>query len=115
MAAHLRENFPALQPVMIRAILFAATLLILITAESSGKEKRLAAPRHHTLTLESAISLALKQNPDVLKAIHEIERTRIVWHQHHAALTKCAADAAILCTKLKPIQIKTSTRPSPEP
>ena len=61
---------------MKRAILFAATLLTLTLAESSGKERKFAAPRHHTLTLQGAISLALKQNPDVLKAIHEIERTR---------------------------------------
>ena len=61
---------------MPRAILFAATLLFLTTAESPGKERKSKPPGHHSLTLEAAVSLALKQNPDVLKAIHEIERTR---------------------------------------
>jgi len=61
---------------MNRAIVFAAMLLGLTIAASSGKERNSAAVRHHNLTLEAAISLALKQNPDVLKAIHEIERTR---------------------------------------
>ena len=61
---------------MNRAVVFAAALLSLTAAESPGKEKKSAAPRHHSLTLENAISIALRQNPDVLKAIHEIERTR---------------------------------------
>ena len=61
---------------MLRAIVFAATLLGLTLAESPGKEKKSAAPEHHSLTLEGAISIALKQNPDLLKAVHEIERTR---------------------------------------
>ncbi len=59
-----------------RAILFAATLLGLTTGESVAGGGTTPAQRHHSLTLEAAVSLALKQNPDVLKAIHEIERTR---------------------------------------
>ena len=59
-----------------RAILFAATLLGLTAGESVAGGDTTPAQRHHSLTLEAAISLALKQNPDVLKAIHEIERTR---------------------------------------
>ena len=59
-----------------RAVLVAASLLGMAISESIGKEKAPPATRHQSLTLESAISLALKQNPDVLKAIHEIERTR---------------------------------------
>ena len=59
-----------------RAIAFAATLLALTLAESPGKEGKPAPSKHHSLTMESAVSIALKQNPDVLKAIHEIERTR---------------------------------------
>ena len=35
-----------------------------------------AAQRHPSVTLETALSIALKQNPDILKAVHEIERTR---------------------------------------
>ncbi len=60
------------------AIIFATTLLGLTIADSSGREKeqRPVVQKHHSLTLEAAINLALKQNPDVLKAIHEIERTR---------------------------------------
>ena len=61
---------------MHRAIVFAATLLGLTMAESPGKEKKSAAPSHHNLTLEGAISIALQQNPDLLKAVHEIARTR---------------------------------------
>jgi outer membrane protein TolC len=59
-----------------RAILVAATLLGLTLAGSSGREKKPVVQKHHSLTLEAAISIALRQNPDVLKAIHEIERTR---------------------------------------
>ncbi|MEI7823423.1 MAG: TolC family protein, partial [Verrucomicrobiota bacterium] len=59
-----------------RTVLVAASLLGTAITESAGKEKAPPATRHQSLTLESAISLALKQNPDVLKAIHEIERTR---------------------------------------
>ncbi|MEO6785154.1 MAG: TolC family protein [Chthoniobacteraceae bacterium] len=51
-------------------------MLALLAATSPGKEKKTNAPRHHSLTLEGAVSLALKQNPDILKAIHEIARTR---------------------------------------
>jgi outer membrane protein TolC len=62
---------------MNRAIIFAMALLALAVAPSSGKGKKTAHPGGPTtLTLESAIALALKQNPDILKAIHEIERTR---------------------------------------
>lgn len=61
---------------MIRAIFFAATLLALSIAESAGKGKASAPQSPRSLTLEGAVSLALKQNPDILKAIHEIERTR---------------------------------------
>ena len=76
MGAHLLKNLPALQQVMgmHRAILFAATMLGLTIADSSGKEKKPVAQKHHSLTLEAAISIALRQNPDVLRAIHEIER-----------------------------------------
>ena len=59
-----------------RTVLVAASLLGMAITESAGKEKAPPATRHQSLTLESAISLALKQNPDVLKASHEIERTR---------------------------------------
>ena len=64
-----------------RAIIFAATLLGLAAADSTAKEKKPAAEkagteRHRSLTLEAAVSLALKQNPDIRKAVHEIERTR---------------------------------------
>lgn len=61
---------------MTRAILFAATLFALTISESAGKSKKPASPGPRSLTLASAVSLALKQNPDILKAIHEIERTR---------------------------------------
>ena len=59
-----------------RAIFIAASLLALANSESVGKENAPAVRQHRGLTLEAAISLALKQNPDILKAIHEIERTR---------------------------------------
>jgi outer membrane protein TolC len=61
---------------MTRAIVFAATLLALTIAESAGKSKKPASSGARALTLEAAVSLALRQNPDILKAIHEIERTR---------------------------------------
>ncbi len=54
----------------------AAALLALSGAESSGRERKPSVPPHRALTLQGAISLALKQNPDILKSIHEIERTR---------------------------------------
>ena len=64
-----------------RAIIFASALLSVATAGSSAKERppaaeKAAPKRHRSLTLESALSLALKQNPEILKGIHEIERTR---------------------------------------
>ena len=59
-----------------RAALVAATLLGLSFGDSAAKDKAPPARVHQSLTLESAISLGLKQNPDILKAIHEIERTR---------------------------------------
>ncbi len=61
---------------MNRAIVLAATLLLLPLPAWSGTEVRSAATAHHSLTLEAAISIALKQNPEILKAVHEIERTR---------------------------------------
>jgi len=61
---------------MRRAIVFAATLLALTIAESAGKGKKPASSGPRALTLQAAVSLALRQNPDILKAIHEIERTR---------------------------------------
>ncbi len=61
---------------MNRAILFAATLLALNIAESAAKEIKPASSGPRALTLDAAVSLALRQNPDILKAIHEIERTR---------------------------------------
>ena len=76
MGSHLRENHSALQPVIHRAILFAATLLALNIAESAAKDIRPVSSEPRALTLETAVSLALRQNPDILKAIHEIERTR---------------------------------------
>ena len=61
---------------MIRAIVFAATLFALTMAESAGKSKKPSPSGPRSLTLAEAVSLALRQNPDLLKAIHEIERTR---------------------------------------
>ncbi len=58
------------------AILLAAGFLLFLSALSRGGEGPPKSARHRSLTLESAIALALKQNPDILKAIHEIERTR---------------------------------------
>ncbi|MEO6742552.1 MAG: TolC family protein [Chthoniobacteraceae bacterium] len=64
-----------------RAIIFASALLGISTTGSTAKEKpsatqTAAVERHRSLTLEAALSIALKQNPDILKAVHEIERTR---------------------------------------
>lgn len=61
---------------MTRAIVIAATLFVLTISESAGKSKKPASLGPRSLTLEGAVSLALKQNPDILKAVHEIERTR---------------------------------------
>ena len=64
-----------------RAILIGAALLCSGTGLGSAKEVRPVAKSGRSrdaqsLTLESAITIALRQNPDILKAIHEIERTR---------------------------------------
>ena len=59
-----------------RAVLLATALLFLVTAGSRGGESSPRTLRHRSITLEGAIAIALKQNPDILKAIHEIERTR---------------------------------------
>ena len=61
---------------MTRTLLLRGALLVFLAAASAGKERTAKTPRHHTLSLDAAVSLALKQNPDILKAIHEIERTR---------------------------------------
>ena len=61
---------------LFRATLIAVSLLGLTITESAGKEKAPAEEKHGSVTLDTAVSLALKQNPDILKAIHEIERTR---------------------------------------
>ena len=53
---------------------FAAALLS-VSAAISGENSR-EVDRHRSLTLENAVAIALKQNPEILKAIHEIERTR---------------------------------------
>ena len=83
MGPHLRKNLPALQQVMVthRAILFAAAILGIAAMPSAAKDGKAVVQkdtgeRHSNLTLDAALSLALKQNPDILKAIHEIERTR---------------------------------------
>ncbi len=61
---------------MLRAVVVAATLLFLITASPGGERVVATVKGNRSFTLESAIALGLAQNPDVLKAIHEIERTR---------------------------------------
>ena len=58
------------------SILVAAGALAAASAKSAEKNRQVESPSHRSLTLESAIAIALKQNPDVLKAVHEIERTR---------------------------------------
>lgn len=58
------------------AVVFAAVMLGVCIADSGAAEKKPFAPMRRTLTLQGAISLALKQNPDILKSVHEIERTR---------------------------------------
>jgi len=59
-----------------RVIFFAAALLIVPAARSGETAGNAATLRAGSFTLESAISLALKQNPEILKSRYEIERTR---------------------------------------
>ena len=78
MVANLRENLQLLSVEMrfrpLVAIVAAATLLF---SQSGAVPPR---PIQHTwngdLTLDQAIKLALKQNPNVLKALWQIENTR---------------------------------------
>lgn len=59
-----------------RAFLFALCLLTLHGAKAADKSRTRKIESHAPLTLMQAVSIALKQNPSILKAIHEIERTR---------------------------------------
>ena len=66
---------------MTRPILICtAAALALLTAARAGDTVRAARPAQHTLTgdltLDRAVAVALQQNPDVLKQLAEIERTR---------------------------------------
>ena len=61
---------------MKRLIVLAAAALSLATAKSAENARKNESGGHRSLTLENAVVIALKQNPDILKAIHEIERTR---------------------------------------
>ena len=56
-------------------ILAAAALLSGVVGEA-GEKARTSDTRRSSVTLESAVAIALKQNPEILKALHEIERTR---------------------------------------
>jgi outer membrane protein TolC len=58
------------------AILLAVAALTAAPAFAAEKSRKSSTPARRAFTLGSAVSLALKQNPDILKAIHEIERTR---------------------------------------
>lgn len=60
---------------MTKALSVAFALLLLPEAHSAGKPRGGQEERNQPLTLERAVSIALKQNPDILKALHEIERT----------------------------------------
>ncbi len=64
-----------------RSLIVATAVFCMAAMQSAAKDgKTIAASdsrgRHASLTLDGALSIALKQSPDILKAIHEIERTR---------------------------------------
>ena len=61
---------------MRRLIVLAVVVLSGATAKSEDRTRNGASPQYRHLTLENAVSIALKQNPEILKALHEIERTR---------------------------------------
>ena len=62
---------------MLRLIVLAAVVLYGAIARSEDRTRdRDEAPKFRALTLEKAVSIALKQNPEIRKALHEIERTR---------------------------------------
>ena len=64
------------RPLLIRA----AAAFALLAAAHAGDSARVARPAQHTitgdLTLDRAVFIAIQQNPDVLKQLAEIERTR---------------------------------------
>ena len=57
-------------------IVLAGIVLSAATAKSGVGADRNGSGQSRYLTLENAASIALKQNPEILKALHEIERTR---------------------------------------
>jgi len=58
------------------AIFFIAALLLQPAARAAEKGKTPKPAPSRSFTLDGAISVGLQQNPDILKSVHEIERTR---------------------------------------
>src|SRR6185295_15067144 len=77
----LRKDF-CLLPMLLIRIFSAAILVLLITSPGLKAEEVKWAARPiirkltGDLTLDEAVKTALRQNPDVLKQLQEIERTR---------------------------------------
>jgi outer membrane protein len=58
------------------AVFLAATVLATCPASSAEPRRSTGTAAPRSLTLRAAVSTALKQNPEILRALHEIERTR---------------------------------------
>jgi outer membrane protein TolC len=58
------------------AVFLAATVLAAFPVSAAQPTREEAKPRHRVLTLKDTVSTALKQNPEILRALREIERTR---------------------------------------
>lgn len=77
MVANLRKNRQLLPKQMTRATLAAlAAGAVLTAALWAGEGTGAAFTLHGNLTIDRAVETALRQNPDIRKALQEIERTR---------------------------------------
>ena len=63
-------------------VMFLAAALLLVPAARSGEKKKPTLPSQPgSFTLERAIAVALKQNPDVLKAVQEGKKPLVDGHE----------------------------------